>query len=138
MARIRSKDTKPELALRRGLWAAGLRGWRCHPKSVSGKPDLAFTRCKVAVFVDGRFWHGHPDYFTFGKSGEYWDKKITRTQERDRQANRTLAAEGWEVIRFWDFEVEQDLVEVVERVLTAVAERRAEQRLPQPPLAISA
>jgi DNA mismatch endonuclease (patch repair protein) len=85
MARIRSKDTKPELAVRRGLWEAGVRGWRCHPKAVPAKPDVAFTRWHVAVFIDDRFWHGHPDYFTFGKSGEYWDKKIARRQERDRQ-----------------------------------------------------
>ena len=66
MARIRSRDTKPELALRRALYAAGVRGWRCHNRQLPGKPDIAFTRWRVAVFVDGRFWHGLPDYFTFG------------------------------------------------------------------------
>jgi DNA mismatch endonuclease (patch repair protein) len=128
MSRIRSKDTKPELALRRALWAQGLRGWRCHPKSIPGKPDLAFTRLKVAVFVDGRFWHGHPDFFTFGKSGEYWDAKIARTQERDRVVNEALAASGWSVIRFWDFEVESDLPGCADRVSAALAAARA--RLP--------
>ena len=116
MARIGSKDTRPEIALRQALHAAGLRGWRCHPRHVPGKPDVAFTRWKLAVFVDGRFWHGHPDYFTFGKSGEYWDRKIARTQERDRQANEILLASGWSVLRFWDFEVEADVAECVERV----------------------
>jgi DNA mismatch endonuclease (patch repair protein) len=124
MARIRSKDTKPELALRRGLYAAGARGWRCHPRNVPGKPDLVFTRAKLAVFVDGRFWHGHPDYFTFGKSGEYWDKKIARTQARDRLANENLAAAGWRVLRFWDFEVEQDPVRCVDQVVAALAAAR--------------
>src|SRR4051812_43891867 len=124
MARIRSKDTKPELALRRALWAVGLRGWRCHPKTVPGKPDVAFTRARVAVFVDGRFWHGHPDFFTFGKSGEYWDKKIARTQERDRLADDALAAAGWTVVRLWDFEVEDDLAAAVERVVSALAAAR--------------
>src|SRR3954451_18406223 len=95
MSRVRAKNTGPELALRRALWAAGIRGWRCHAKSVPGKPDLAFTRRKVAVFVDGRFWHGHPDYFTPGKSGHYWDAKIARTQERDCMANDTLAGQEW-------------------------------------------
>lgn len=109
MSRIRSKDTKPERSLRSALFAAGLRGWRCHPKGVPGRPDVAFIRWRVAVFVDGRFWHGHPDYFTFGKSGAYWDAKIARTQERDRVANEALAAENWSVLRFWDFDVEQDL-----------------------------
>jgi DNA mismatch endonuclease (patch repair protein) len=121
MSRIRSKDTKPELALRRALFAAGERGWRCHARSVPGKPDLAFTKRKVAVFVDGRFWHGHPEFFTFGKSGAYWDAKIKRTQERDRIANETLAAAGWTVLRFWDFEVEDDLERCVEQVRAALA-----------------
>lgn len=120
MARIRSKDTKPELALRRELFRRGLRGWRCHAKEFQGKPDLAFTRWRVAVFVDGRFWHGHPDFFTPGKSGEYWDAKIARTQERDRQANEALTAAGWVVIRFWDFEVEQHLDDCVETVIAAL------------------
>src|SRR4051812_5171238 len=121
MAAIRSKDTKPELALRRSLHAVGLRGWRCHERGVPGKPDIAFTRWRLAVFIDGRFWHGHPDYFTFGKSGAYWDKKIARTQERDRLANEALAAAGWTVLRFWDFEVEDDLAGCVQRVLGCLA-----------------
>lgn len=116
MAKIRSADTGPELRLRRGLHAAGIRGWRCHRKDLPGKPDLAFIRWKVAVFVDGRFWHGHPDFFTFGKSGAYWDKKIARTQERDRLANDALGAMGWSVVRFWDFEVEDDLPTCIARV----------------------
>ena len=80
--------------LRRGLWAAGLGGWRCNRKPLPGRPDIAFGRARVAVFVDGRFWHGHPDYFTFGKSGAYWDTKIARTQERDRVANEALLAKA--------------------------------------------
>jgi DNA mismatch endonuclease (patch repair protein) len=120
MARIRSKDTKPELALRRGLFAQGVRGWRCHPRGIPGKPDVAFTRWRIAVFVDGRFWHGHPDFFTPGKSGAYWDAKIARTKERDRQANEALRAAGWTVIRFWDFEIEQQLDDCVQTILTAL------------------
>lgn len=123
MARIRSKDTKPELLLRKGLYAAGVRGWRCHPRRVPGKPDVAFVGRRIAIFVDGRFWHGHPDYFTFGKSGDYWDAKIRRTQERDQQANEALSADGWLVLRFWDFEIEQDLAAAVERIETALAAR---------------
>src|SRR4051794_18708278 len=125
MSRIRSRDTGPELALRRALFAAGERGWRCHNKQLPGKPDLAFTRWRVAVFVDGCFWHGHPDFFTPGKSGAYWDAKIARTQERDRLANATLTADGWYVLRFWDFEVEDDLARCVEAVAAALAGRRA-------------
>jgi DNA mismatch endonuclease (patch repair protein) len=117
MARIRSRNTGPELALRRALFAAGARGWRCHNRHLPGKPDLAFTRWRIAVFVDGCFWHGHPDYFTPGKSGAYWDAKIERTKERDRIANEALHAEGWTVLRFWDFEVEDALEHCVKRVV---------------------
>lgn len=122
MSRIRSKNTQPELALRRALWAAGVRGWRVHYKDLPGKPDLAFTRWRVAVFVDGCFWHGHPDYFTPGKSGEYWDAKIARTQERDRLANEGLTASGWRVLRLWDFEVEEDLQSCVSRLVGVLCE----------------
>lgn len=121
MSRIRSKDTKPELAIRRELFRRGVRGWRCHPKGIPGKPDIAFTRWRVAVFVDGCFWHGHPDFFTPGKSGAYWDAKIARTRERDRFANEALAKAGWRVLRFWDFEVEDDLHRCVQEVLVARA-----------------
>lgn len=120
MARIRSKDTKPEVMLRKALWAEGVRGWRCHVKGLPGNPDLVFPRWRLAVFVDGRFWHGHPDFFTFGKSGVYWDEKILRTQERDRLANAALEHEGWEVIRFWDFEVEEHLPDCVRKVASSL------------------
>lgn len=125
MSRIRSKNTKPELALRQGLYAAGVRSWRCHPKQLPGKPDIAFTRCKVAVFVDGAFWHGHPDHFTVGKSGTYWDEKIARNIERDRAANAALRDAGWNVLRFWDFEIERDLAGCVAAVTAEVSLRRA-------------
>jgi DNA mismatch endonuclease, patch repair protein len=125
MARIRSKDTKPEIALRKALWADGIRGWRVHVRALPGKPDLAFTRWRVAVFVDGCFWHGHPDFFTPGKSGEYWDAKIARTQERDRLANEALHTGGWTVLRFWDFEVEDDLSACAAAVGSALASARA-------------
>lgn len=130
MSRIRSKNTKPELALRRALWAEGVRGWRVHAKWLPGKPDLAFTRWHVAVFVDGCFWHGHPDFFTPGKSGAYWDAKIARTQERDRQATGALYAAGWDVIRLWDFEIERDLDGAVRRIATALRDARLQLSVP--------
>jgi DNA mismatch endonuclease (patch repair protein) len=124
MARIRSRNTNPELALRRGLYAAGIRGWRCHARHITGKPDIAFTRWRVAVFVDGCFWHGHPEFFTPGKSGAYWDAKIERTKERDRLANETLRNDGWSVLRFWDFEVEQDTEMCVRQIVRTLTARR--------------
>jgi DNA mismatch endonuclease, patch repair protein len=127
MAAIRSKNTKPEILMRRALYSQGIRGWRCHIRTVQGKPDVAFTRWKVAIFVDGAFWHGHPDHFTPGQSGAYWDLKIARTQERDRLANEALTKHGWTVLRFWDFEVNTDVADCVARISDVL---RAAGRLP--------
>ena len=107
MASIRKKDTKPERVLRSAIWAAGLRGWRCHARMV-GTPDVVFTRWKLAVFVDGVWWHGHPDYLPHGRRGPYWDQKIAGNIERDRKVTRELEELGWVVLRFWDIDVLSD------------------------------
>jgi len=119
MARVRTRDTAPELALRRALWAAGIRGWRLH-RPLPGRPDLAFGNARLAVFVDGAFWHGHPDYYR-GQSGEFWDRKIARNRERDERVDRELAELGWRVLRRWDFEVERDPTGCVRRVSATLA-----------------
>ncbi|MBA2740506.1 MAG: very short patch repair endonuclease [Actinobacteria bacterium] len=118
MARVRTRDTAPEIALRRALYAAGLRGWRLH-RRLPGRPDLAFGRARVCVFVDGAFWHGHPDVY-HGQSGEFWDRKIARNRDRDARVDAELADRGWSVLRIWDFEVEQDPTECVRRVQEAL------------------
>ena len=123
MSRVRVRDTAPELLLRRALWAAGVRGWRLHSKKLPGKPDLAFFSCKLAVFVDGAFWHGHPAYY-HGQSGPFWDAKIAGNRERDERVNLELASLGWEVVRLWDFEVEKDAAACVARVCSALEARR--------------
>lgn len=122
MAAIRSRNTRPEVALRHALRAEGIVGYRCHHPGLPGKPDLAFTRWKLAVFVDGAFWHGHPEHFTFGKLGDYWDKKVARTQRRDRAQEKQLAALGYKVLRFWDFEVKDELPACVSRTRAALLE----------------
>lgn len=119
MSRVRTRDTAPEVALRRALWALGVRGWRLHPKNVAGRPDLVFRTRRLAVFVDGAFWHGHPDYY-WGQSGEFWDRKIARNRARDQRVNADLAAAGWTVLRLWDFEVDKDPVACAERVRLAL------------------
>ena len=120
MAAIRSKDTRPELALRAALRAVGATGYRVHLRSLPCKPDVAFTRWKVAVFVDGAFWHGHPDHFDETKANPYWRDKIARTKQRDRQADYQLKMAGWAVVRFWDFELRDKPEETVGRVLEAL------------------
>src|SRR5689334_18597006 len=107
MSRVKTRDTSPEVMLRRALWKAGVRGWRLHPKRVPGRPDVAWMGRRIAVFVDGAFWHGHPDHY-WGQSGAFWDAKIAGNRARDARVNSELETAGWQVLRFWDFEVERD------------------------------
>ncbi len=123
MAAVRSRDTTPELRLRKALYALGVRGWRCHYRRAPGKPDLAWPARKVAVFVDGAFWHGHPSRHRPGRSGAYWDHKIARNMERDRKVDRELVGLGWTVERIWDFEIRRDLEAVAQRVAILVERR---------------
>lgn len=120
MSRFRKTDTKPELKLRTALSHAGLRGYRIHVRTLIGNPDVVYTRWKVAVFVDGVFWHGRPDYFQFGTKGEYWDRKIAGNMKRDQQVTEALASTGWHVIRFWDVDVLADPLIAVETIRQAL------------------
>jgi DNA mismatch endonuclease (patch repair protein) len=116
MAAVKSKNTSPELTLRKALFAGGIRGWRIHYKRVAGTPDLAWPALRVAVFVDGAFWHGHPSRHRPGRSGAYWDEKIARNMERDRRVDSELDHAGWRVLRIWDFEIRNELPDVVQRI----------------------
>ena len=123
MARVRGVDTGPEMALRRALWRAGLR-YRVRPR-IPGRPDLAFVRCKIAVFVDGCFWHGCPDHYKASATNvAFWSEKIARNQRRDREVEIALAKLGWTVLRCWEHEVESDLASVVDRIRAVVARTR--------------
>lgn len=126
MSRVRVRDTAPELRLRRSLWSAGVRGWRLHPKKVFGKPDLAWPGRRLAVFVDGAFWHGHPDYY-HGQSGPFWDEKISKNRARDVKVNRELESTGWRVLRFWDFEIDRDVESCVAVIRDAVDELQGDR-----------
>ena len=124
MASIRAKNTKPELALRAALRTSGVTGYRLHRKEIPGRPDVAFTRWKVAVFVDGVFWHGHPDHWDPAKApSQYWRDKIERNIDRDRAADSALLEMGWAVIRVWDQDVKTDLQGCVRRVTEAIQAR---------------
>jgi DNA mismatch endonuclease (patch repair protein) len=124
MAAIRGRDTRPEIALRKALWRAGVRGWRCRHRIGRSEIDIAFTRWRVAVFVDGAFWHGHPSKWQPGRWTGYWDAKIRRNIERDREHTAALEADGWRVIRVWEFEVSDDVDGVVERITTGLGRQR--------------
>lgn len=121
MAAIRAKNTKPELALRAALRKAGATGYRLHRKDIHGRPDMAFIRWKVAVFVDGVFWHGHPDHWNPEKAAsDYWRTKIARNMERDRTADAELREQGWTVVRVWDQDVKADLGGCTQKVTEAL------------------
>lgn len=132
MAAVRAKNTAPEVAVRRALFAAGIRGWRCHYEGAPGTPDLAWPALRLALFIDGAFWHGHPSRHRPGRSGRYWDDKIAANVARDRRADAELTAGGWWVLRVWDFETRRDLPGVVDRVVTTLRERLDTDR-PNPP-----
>jgi DNA mismatch endonuclease, patch repair protein len=113
MAAIHSKDTKPELSLRKALWVRGLRYRIQYGKE---KIDIAFPSQKIAVLVDGCFWHGCPLHSHLPKSNEeYWVPKLKKNIERDHAKNQRLEAEGWTVLRFWEHEL-TNIGEVIRRV----------------------
>ena len=104
MARIRSKDTKPEMFVRRALHAAGYR-YSLHSKKLPGRPDLVLTRYRAVIFVHGCFWHGHQNCRHFrlpGTRTEFWNEKISRNRERDAEAVRNLLEDGWRVGIVWE------------------------------------
>ena len=125
MSRIRSRDTKPELTIRRLVHARGLR-FRTHQNGLPGRPDLVFVRARVALFVDGDFWHGWQFPRWRHKLGPYWRKKIEGNRYRDRRTSNRLRREGWLVIRIWEHDVERDAESCVDRIEEAVR-NRAEQ-----------
>lgn len=103
MAAIKSKDTKPELLVRRALHAEGLR-FRLHRRDLPGKPDIVLAKYKTVIFVHGCFWHHHGcRYFAWPKTRpEFWREKLTGNAKRDRSAQRALRKAGWRVIVVWE------------------------------------
>lgn len=121
MRSIKKRDNVPERTLRAALWDAGVRGWRCHAR-LPGSPDVAFIKWKVAVFVDGVWWHGHPAYLPRGRRGAYWDQKIAGNMARDVRVNQELASLGWRVVRMWDLEVIAEPREAAAHVIRSLRE----------------
>jgi DNA mismatch endonuclease (patch repair protein) len=122
MSRIRGKDTSIEMALRRALWKAGLR-YRVHVRKLPGTPDVVFTSAKVAVFCDSSFWHGRSwdvKKARLGTNREFWIRKIERNMARDVRVTNELQSLGWQVLRFWDVDIERDAPECVKRVADAL------------------
>ena len=113
MSHIRSKATKPEMLVRRWLWAHGYR-YRLNVKSVPGKPDIVMRKYRTAIFVNGCFWHGHEGCKQFVlpmTNTAFWQAKIDRNRERDRQNATLLRSNGWQVITLWACSLTKDKLE---------------------------
>jgi DNA mismatch endonuclease (patch repair protein) len=117
----RRRDTKPEMRVRRAVHALGLR-YRVDVRplpDLNRRADLVFTRAKVAVFVDGCFWHGCPEHGTTAKkNASYWGAKIKRNRERDAETDRILSLAGWRTIRIWEHD---DAHEAARKVAEEIA-----------------
>lgn len=116
MSAVKSKNTRPELALRHALWMRGLR-YRINVKSIKGKPDVVFTKAKIVVFCDGDFWHGH-NWAIRGLTSldeelesytQFWRDKILGNVRRDKENTAILEAEGWTVLRIWESDIKADV-----------------------------
>ena len=121
MSRIRSRDTGPEKRLRSALWSRGLR-YRLHARTPVGRPDIVFPGPRVAVFIDGCFWHGCPRHYVRPRSRErFWAEKLAENLQRDRRQTLELESLGWRVVRLWEHEVYEALEEVTSQVHRAIS-----------------
>lgn len=119
MQNIKSKNTKPELLLRKALWSENVR-YRLHGKDIFGKPDIYIKSKKIAIFVDSDFWHGK--LYKEGKSipksnKDYWIPKLKKNIKRDEEVNRKLKEDGWLVLRFWESDINSNLRQCIDKIL---------------------
>lgn len=120
MKAVGSRDTAPELRLRHHLWRAGLR-YRKHPTIANVTPDFAFVGPRIAVFVDGCFWHGCPRHYVPPVGNAvFWREKLRRNQKRDCFVKKRLESFGWTVFRVWECEVNRHLTRVTNRIYQMV------------------
>lgn len=137
MRRVRSRDTGPEMTLRKALWRRGLR-YRLYYRKLPGNPDIVFPGHKVAVFVDGDFWHGNQwrlrghssleEQFAESPNAPYWVRKIKRNVIRDSNVTTALEYDGWCVIRLWESDLKKNLESCVQQVTAAVSEGKQARR----------
>lgn len=123
MRKIKAKNTTPEIILRKALWKEGIR-YRIENIKITGNTDIAIKKHKIAIFIDGEFWHGFnwQEKKTKIKSNkEYWIKKIERNIERDKKNNQLLTNQNWVVLRFWEHEIKKDLNKCIEIVKDSIA-----------------
>ncbi|CAM2008838.1 very short patch repair endonuclease [Acanthopleuribacter pedis] len=115
MKRVKNKNTKPEIVLRKALWQKGFR-YRLKVKLI-GRPDLVFVGRRIVVFVDGCFWHGCPRCKNIPKTNrEFWQAKIDKNMVRDVEVTETPRADNWRVLRFWEHEIKRDFERVIAEI----------------------
>lgn len=122
MKAIKNKDTKPEIILRKELWNKGYR-YRKNYKELPGKPDIVFIKKKVAVFIDGEFWHGYNWEETKKKldtNREFWIKKIEDNIKRDKKTDKVLSDSGWTVMRIWSEDVLKNTDLCIKSIISAL------------------
>ncbi|MCF2501358.1 very short patch repair endonuclease [Dyadobacter chenhuakuii] len=125
MSRIRSKNTKPEVIVRKRLFSMGFR-YRLHDKKFPGKPDIILPRYKTVIFVNGCFWHGHQGcrYFIIPKTRtEWWTSKISSTSLNDLKVTELIRLKGWQVLTIWECELKKNLIEkTMEELVSSIRE----------------
>lgn len=130
-ARVRGSDTKPEMRLRRALWARGLR-YRVHDRQLPGSPDILFPRERLAIFCDGDFWHGR-DWPALRRKLQgranpgYWIPKIKSNIDRDKRQVEQLKRLGWTVVRVWESSISKDVDLVVDEISEVLRENRSRE-----------
>jgi len=120
MAKIKDKGTKPERIIIEGLEAEGLK-FENHVRTLPGRPDVVFDNLKLAVFVDGDFWHGYRFPLWKHKMALKWQEKIEGNRKRDQRNFRKLRRMGWKVIRIWEHQVENDPTKCIRKILTVIS-----------------
>lgn len=123
MRKIKAKNTTPEIILRKALWNEGIR-YRKENKGITGNPDIVIKKYKLAIFIDGEFWHGFnwkEKKKKIKSNREYWIKKIEKNIARNKLNNQLLKEQNWIVLRFWEHEIKRDLKKCVEKVKNVLA-----------------
>ena len=123
MRAVKNKDSKIELALRAALYARGLRGYRKNYKNVEGKPDVVFTKYKVAIFADSEFWHGkdwEKKKHEIKSNKEFWHKKIEGNIARDKKVNEILTEQGYTILRYWGKDILKRTDEIADEIEAVV------------------
>ena len=126
MKAVKSKGTKIEIALGKALWAKGFR-YRKNDKTVFGKPDFSFKKIKIAIFVDGEFWHGKDweiKKYEHKSNQEFWFAKIESNIKRDIEVNKYLSENGWKVFRFWGDDIKKNIYFCIEKIEKGINESK--------------